>query len=145
VSAAEAAGLMRWPRGFVLVDVRRSDQFALYHAKGSRNAALYRLIDIRSGSPMQLLRALAFNAQNVDAVEEAPDFLETLRAATAGASGVIFADAEGGSLEATPQRPYGQVCRALIAACALCDSGYKGEVTHLVGGTDALCAQQTLR
>jgi hypothetical protein len=157
VSASEAAGLMRWPRSYVLVDVRRADQFAAFHASGarsrplrtrapegkltgrsacagSRSAPLYRLIDTKGGSPMQLLRALAFQAQNVDAVEDSPDFETELRAATSGAGGVILADAEGGSLEVTPQRPYGQVSRSLFAAYALLNSGYKGSVVHLNGG-----------
>ena len=102
---------------------------------GSRSAPLYQLIDTQSGSPLQLLRALAFSAQNVDAVEDAPSFLDDLRAATSGAAGVIFADAEGGSLEVTPQRPYGQVCRALIGAYTLLEQlGYRGAVLHLDGG-----------
>jgi hypothetical protein len=102
---------------------------------GSRSAPLYRLIDPKT--PLQLLRALAFQAQNVDAVEDSPDFAEKLRVATSGASGVIFADAEGGSLEVTPQRPFGQVCRALIGAYALLQGGYKGSVVHLNGGAFA--------
>jgi site-specific DNA-cytosine methylase len=35
VSASEAAGLMRWPRSYVLVDVRRADQFRAYRATGA--------------------------------------------------------------------------------------------------------------
>lgn len=64
VSASEAANLMRWPRSYVLVDVRRTEQFAAFHATGSRNAPLYRLIE--PTSPWALLRSAAFQAQNVD-------------------------------------------------------------------------------
>ena len=98
---------------------------------------LYRLIDVKSGSLLQLLRALAFQAQNVDPVEDSPDFVDALRAATAGARGVLFTDGEGGSLEATPVRPLGQVSRALIAAYVLLsETGYKGTVVHLNGGAN---------
>ena len=136
VSASEAANLMRWPRSYVLVDVRRTDQFAAFHATGSRNAALYRLI--QPSSPWQVVRAAAFQAQNVDPVEDNPEATELLRAALAGTGGVIFTDAEGGSLISTPQRPYGLVSRSLLGAYqALAEVGYKGTVLHLEGGLNA--------
>ena len=77
---------------------------------------------------------MAFQAQNVDAVEDSPDFIAELRAATAGAGGVIFADAEGGSLDVTPSRPYGQVSRALLAAYSLVTLDFRGTVLHLENG-----------
>ena len=136
VSANEAANLMRWPRSYVLVDVRRADQFAVHHAKPSRNAPLYRLIE--PTSPWQALRAAAFQAQNVDPVEDNPEAEGALRAALAGASGAIFVDAEGGSLVSTPQRPYGLVSRSLLGCYqALELAGYKGAVLHLEGGLNA--------
>lgn len=136
VSAAEAANLMRWPRSYVLVDVRRTDQYAVYHAVPSRNAPLYRLIS--PTTPWQAIRAAAFQAQNVDPVEDNPEAVESLRAALAGSGGAIFVDAEGGSLESTQTRPYGLVSRSLLGAwqaLALC--GYKGTVLHLEGGLNA--------
>ena len=136
VSASEAANLTRWPRSYVVVDVRRADQFDAFHAKGSRNAPLYRLI--KPSSPWQALRAAAFQAQNVDPVEDNPEALDALRAALAGSSGAIFVDGEGGSLVTTPQRPYGLVSRALLGAWqALELVGYKGAVVHLEGGLNA--------
>ena len=136
VSAKEAANLMRWPRSYVLVDVRRADQFAVHHAKESRNAPLYRLIE--PTSPWQALRAAAFQAQNVDPVEDNPEAEAALRAALAGASGAIFVDAEGGSLVSTAQRPYGLVSRSLLGCYqALELAGYKGAVLHLEGGLNA--------
>ena len=71
-------------------------------------------------------------------MEDNPDAREALRSALTGASGVIFVDAEGGSLVSTPQRPYGLVSRALLGAWqALELVGFKGTVLHLEGGLNA--------
>lgn len=133
VSAQEALNLSRWPRSHALIDVRRDDQFEKYRVKGSRSAPLYRLI--QGSTPLQLLRSLAFQAQGVNPVEGNPEFLSACAAAAAGASGIVFLDAEGGSLVKTATRPTGQVCRALAAAYTLLSNGgFKGSVYFLEGG-----------
>ncbi len=133
VSAKEAASLSRWPRSYVLVDVRRADQFETYHVKGSRSAPLYQLIE--GNSPVQLLRRAAFQAQSVDPVEPNDAFLADVARAAGNAPGVVLLDAEGGSLVATKTSPSGRLCRSLAAAYTLLSSGqFKGSVVFLEGG-----------
>ena len=140
VAAAEAAQLARWPRSYALLDVRRADQFALWHATGAVNTPLFRLIEVRDA--WSLLRKLSFDAQAVDPVEEDPDFLEALTRATAGKRGVVFIDGEGGSLETSSVRPNGTVSRSLLAAAALLSqTPFAGAVLHLEYGLNAWFAE----
>lgn len=137
LGADEAQQLIQ--KGWVLVDVSPADDYNTFHAQGSVNVPLVRVAsgaaDVRSA-----LRLAAYSAQGVRAVEENPDFLEQLFAASKDANGVILACAFGGTLRGTVNFPEGQSSRSLMAAARLLQATGAQQATnvaHLRGGLTA--------
>ncbi|KAK3260443.1 hypothetical protein CYMTET_30598 [Cymbomonas tetramitiformis] len=131
VSAVEAKKRMDTD-GYVLIDVRPSEDFEEYHPEGALNTPLYQYIS--GNSPRQLLRSTAFAAQGVKPIEYNEGFLDEAKEAMKEAKGVVFACGPGGSLQSTPNFPSGQPSRSLQAAYRVLQEGTKIPVLHLRAG-----------
>eukprot|EP00467_Chlorarachnion_reptans_P002433 CAMPEP_0114526094 /NCGR_PEP_ID=MMETSP0109-20121206/22812_1 /TAXON_ID=29199 /ORGANISM="Chlorarachnion reptans, Strain CCCM449" /LENGTH=309 /DNA_ID=CAMNT_0001707795 /DNA_START=67 /DNA_END=996 /DNA_ORIENTATION=- len=109
----------RMKQGWVLVDVRRSDQFQESRAAGSENVELFQLLPM-GGSPRNVVKYLLTSSQGATPVDPNPSFLDEVLdiVGRRGVRGVIFADAEGGCLDDADGRlgQYGCSSRSLIAA-----------------------------
>lgn len=124
----------RMKRGWIMVDVRPKEDFDVYHALESVNVPLYRMIE--GNSPAQLLKKLLLLSQGVTPLEPNPEFVQQTLPAVEKATGVILADAEGGSLQSSNGFPYGKQSRSLSAAYLLLAKGgmKQGSVEFLAPG-----------
>lgn len=115
--------------GYVIVDVRPSEEYDEYHPRGAVSCPSVRFID--GAAAKRLLLA----AQGVRALEEDPGFVDAVKAVKAqGAKGVVLCCASGGTLASSPNFPAGQASRSLFAAARLLDAGVDVEMLHLAGG-----------
>lgn len=124
----------RIQQGWIMVDVRPKEDFDVYHALESINVPLYRMIE--GNSPAQLLKKLLLLSQGVTPLEPNPEFVQQTLPAVEKATGVILADAEGGSLQSSNGFPYGKQSRSLSAAYLLLAKGgtKQGSVEFLAPG-----------
>mmetsp|Transcript_14445 Transcript_14445/g.25977 ORF Transcript_14445/g.25977 Transcript_14445/m.25977 type:complete len:361 (+) Transcript_14445:3-1085(+) len=133
----EVSKMMR--RGWVLVDVRRLDQFEESHAEGSVNVELFQLLPF-GGSPRNALKFLLTSSQGATPVDPNPEFVDQVKQILSqrGVKGVILADAEGGCLDDAEGQlgPYGASSRSLVAAYKLLSEGGVGsnKIGHLQYG-----------
>mmetsp|Transcript_40304 Transcript_40304/g.64753 ORF Transcript_40304/g.64753 Transcript_40304/m.64753 type:complete len:190 (+) Transcript_40304:40-609(+) len=90
----------RMKQGWVLVDVRRADQFEDSRAAGSENVELFQLLPF-GGSPRNTLKYLLTTSQGATPVDPNPQFIEEIQGILQrpDVKGVVLADAEGGCLD----------------------------------------------
>ncbi|MEW5317100.1 MAG: hypothetical protein WDW38_008428 [Sanguina aurantia] len=103
---------------WVLVDVRQVPvaSYEAGHPTGSVNVPLYQPIDFNKNVDFRTaLKALAYAANGVPAIEANPDFIKQLTAAANG-KGVICMCEAGGTLKPTVNFPDGKPSRSLQAA-----------------------------
>ncbi|KIY99352.1 rhodanese-like protein [Monoraphidium neglectum] len=88
----EAAASLVSSGDWVLVDVRRPDQFATGSPRGSVNVPMYRKIDLSGGfDGMKVMKTIMYAFNGVDPIEPNPEFVEQLAKAAEGGKGLIFA------------------------------------------------------
>lgn len=121
-------------QGWIMVDVRPTEDFGVFHALESVNVPLYRRME--GNSPAQLLKKLLLLSQGVTPLEPNTEFVKEALPSVQSATGVVLADAEGGSLQASTGFPYGKQCRSLSAAYLLMTQGgiKQGSVEFLAPG-----------
>jgi len=126
------ADLMK--KGWVLVDVRRQDQFEESHAAGSENIELFQVIPL-GGSARNVVKFLLASSQGATPVDPNPNFIQEVSSVLdrPGVKGVIFADAEGGCLDDADGRlgRWGCSSRSLVAAYRMLTEG--GVSTNKIG------------
>jgi len=109
----------RMSSGWVLVDVRRADQFEESRAKDSVNIELFQILNFNP-NPRDAIKYLLTTSQGATPVDPNPEFIEEVSRVLSqpGVKGVIFTDAEGGSLDDAGGKlgPYGCSSRSLSAA-----------------------------
>lgn len=126
-------------KGWLLVDVSPEEEYAAYHAAGSVNVPAVKIGAGPEDNAVTSLRGALFSSQGVQATYENPNFVAEVKAAKAkaGAQGVIFCCAYGGTLTASVNFPDGQASRSLLAAAKLImdEKETAATVAHLRGGT----------
>lgn len=126
-------------KGWLLVDVSPAEEFAQFHASNSVNVPALKLGAGAEDTALSKLRGALFSSQGVQATYENPDFAAEVRAAkeAAGAKGVIFCCAYGGTLSASVNFPDGQASRSLLAVAKMVmeEGETAAGITHLRGGT----------
>mmetsp|Transcript_24370 Transcript_24370/g.36564 ORF Transcript_24370/g.36564 Transcript_24370/m.36564 type:complete len:285 (+) Transcript_24370:47-901(+) len=126
-------------QGWVLVDVRRADQFEESRAAGSVNVELFKLLPF-SMNFREGLKYLITSSQGVTPVDPNPNFVEEVQSLLSqrGVKGVIFADAEGGCLDDAGGQlgKYGASGRSLVAAYRMIAEGGEtsSKISHLKYG-----------
>ncbi|KAI8466255.1 MAG: rhodanese-like protein [Monoraphidium minutum] len=134
ISPANADSLVKSGQ-WVLVDVRRADQFAAAAPLGAVNIPLYRKIEFSRGfDPTRVMRSIMYAFNGVEPIEPNSEFIEQLAAAAAGGKGLIFACEAGGTLKPTVNFPAGKASRSLQACYKAAVEGRHAKVKHLDRG-----------
>lgn len=125
-------------KGYLLVDVRKEEDFAKRHARGSINVPLF--VDRKTFSVSSSLKSLLLFTQGLKATEENMEFAKLVKAAQSEGQGIILVDESPlGTLNRTLNRATGTQCRALIAAYLLLSEMDESiDILHLDGGTNAM-------
>eukprot|EP00882_Tetradesmus_deserticola_P009218 GHRQ01009722.1.p2 GENE.GHRQ01009722.1~~GHRQ01009722.1.p2 ORF type:complete len:254 (+),score=104.27 GHRQ01009722.1:215-976(+) len=129
--AAEMLATGQW----VLVDVRRPDQYAEGHAQGSLNVPMYSRIDLSSVDFAKALKVIAFSFNGVQPIDSNTSFTKDAMAAAPGKKFITLCEA-GGTMKPTVNFPLGKPSRSLQAAWKIITEGGVGadDVAHLERG-----------
>lgn len=138
----EAKSLVK-NKGYVLLDVRKPEDFAKRHARGAINVPLFKNSEGTSG--MDLLRTGLMKTQGLVATSENPTFVADVKALVPEGTGIITVDESVfGSLNRSKATAVPTQSRALMGAFLLDvtkaaeDTAGLGPIMHLEGGTEAL-------
>lgn len=127
-------------KGYVLLDVRKNDDYEKRHLRGSLNVPLY--VTATSVNPKSLLKAALLFSQGLTGTEENTKFVAEVAALVEKGQGIIVLDESSlGGLNRTLNRPTGTQSRALKAAYLLLsesDMEMDQPLLHLDGGINAL-------
>eukprot|EP00241_Pyramimonas_parkeae_P012220 CAMPEP_0114264194 /NCGR_PEP_ID=MMETSP0058-20121206/23026_1 /TAXON_ID=36894 /ORGANISM="Pyramimonas parkeae, CCMP726" /LENGTH=285 /DNA_ID=CAMNT_0001380751 /DNA_START=178 /DNA_END=1035 /DNA_ORIENTATION=+ len=126
-------------KGYLIVDVRKPEDFAMRHARGSVNIPLFR--NAKSTSPKAFLRSALLATQGLKATEENELFTAQVAAQIPEGTGIVLVDESAlGNMNRTMNKATGTKSRALIAAymLSIADISTLGTILHCQGGVSAL-------
>lgn len=137
VSAEEAARLVQSGE-WVLVDVRRGDQFAVASPQGAVSVPLYDKLVLGGAGGFdagKLLKSVAYAFNGVDPIDPNPNFGEQVDKLTEGGrKGLIFACEAGGTMRPSVNFPEGKASRSLQACYKAMEERGVSRVKHLERG-----------
>ena len=129
--------------GYVFVDVRPAEDYAIFHAPGSVNVPLFGPITM--DSPAKLMKQLLYSFNGMKGTDENPRFLEELAAAVPGKSKLLVMCDSGGTYNPVGVVLEGRRSRSLVAIYKMLDAGGWSDILHVYGGVREWCARLALR
>ena len=124
--------------GYVFVDVRPAEDYAIFHAPGSVNVPLFGPITM--DSPSKVMKQLLYTFNGMKGTDENPRFLEELAAAVPGKSKVLVMCDSGGTYNPVGVVLEGRRSRSLVAIYKMLDAGGWSDILHVYGGVREWCA-----
>jgi len=135
-------------KGYVLIDIRPEEEFAVRHLRGSVNVPLFKVVDMTEELPLtERLRTGLMLSQGLAATRENPAFTDEVLAVMPEGAGIVVADGAGASCSLNSARAgaTGTQSRALMAAYLLvlrrreaASASAFGPIMHLEGGVGAM-------
>ena len=127
--------------GYVFVDVRPAEDYAIFHAPGSVNVPLFGPIAL--DSPAKLMKQLLYSFNGMKGTDENPRFLEELAAAAPSKSKVLIMCDSGGTYNPVGVVLEGRRSRSLVAIYKMLDAGGWSDILHVYGGVREWCVALT--
>lgn len=119
---------------YVLVDVRPPQAHKDSHPAGAISVPMYQPLDWGKPDFGKVVKFIAYSFNGVSPIEPNPDFMDQLKAVTAGGKGIITVCEAGGTLKPTTNFPFGKASRSLQAAYRALAEGVTDKVYHLDRG-----------